>query len=235
MPFEKISVPSVREAFVRSIEDKILSGELKVGDRLPPARQLCQDMGVSLTVVNAGMSELASKGFIIIKPRHGTYVADYRMQGTTETMVAMMRFNGGDLNERDARSFWESRSAVDPLIVDSLMRRASDDGIRQLNPIVEKMREEHDISAFCVLITEFFQKIYELSDNSLMYLLYHSTVIPQRRLYALFIQHFGLDTTLQYLIRIHEALVHRQPEQAKKEMLEMISRVLEGPDAIYKE
>lgn len=83
MEFEKITVPSVREAFVQAIEDKILSGELKVGDRLPPARQLCAEMGVSLTIVNAGMSELAAKGFVEIKPRHGTFVADYRMQGTT--------------------------------------------------------------------------------------------------------------------------------------------------------
>lgn len=234
MTFEKISVPSVREAFVSTIEDKILSGELKVGDRLPPARQLCQDMGVSLTVVNAGITELAANGFVIVKPRHGTYVADYRMQGTTETMVAMMRFNGGDLNERDARSFWESRTAVDPLIVDSLMRRASDDQIRQLTPIMEQMRQEQDIPRFCVLITEFFQKIYELSDNSLMYLLYHSTVIPQRRLYALYIQHFGWKKTREHLETIYDNIMQRQPEKAKKEMLEMIRPVLEGPDAIYK-
>ena len=65
MAFNKITVPSVREAFVQAIEDKILSGELKVGERLPSARQLCSDMGVSLTVVNAGMSELASKGFMV--------------------------------------------------------------------------------------------------------------------------------------------------------------------------
>ena len=138
----KKTVPSVREAFVQAIEDKILSGELKVGDRLPPARQLCAEMGVSLTIVNAGMSELAAKGFVEIKPRHGTFVADYRMQGTTETMVAMMRFNGGNLNKRDARSFWESRTAVDPLIVDSIMGRASDEQIAQLTPIIEKLRAE---------------------------------------------------------------------------------------------
>lgn len=234
MAFEKISVPSVREAFVSAIEDKILSGELKVGDRLPPARQLCQDMGVSLTIINAGIAELAAKGFVVVKPRHGTYVADYRMQGTTETMVAMMRFNGGDLNERDAQSFWESRTAVDPLIVDSLMRRASDDQIRQLTPIMEQMRQEQDIPRFCVLITEFFQKIYELSDNSLMYLLYHSTVIPQRRLYALYIQHFGWKKTREHLETIYDNIMQRQPEKAKKEMLEMIRPLLEGPDAIYK-
>lgn len=232
MTFDKITVPSVREAFVQAIEDKILSGELKVGERLPSARQLCSDMGVSLTVVNAGMSELASKGFVEIRPRHGSFVADYRMQGTTETMVAMMRFNGGDLNKRDARSFWESRTAVDPLIVDSVMARAGDEQLAKLTPIIEKLRTEEDQTAFCILITDFFQKIYELSDNSLMYLLYHSTVIPQRRLYAQYVEKNGQALTLQYLEAIYEGIVSRKPEQAKREMLAMVNLALKGPTAI---
>lgn len=232
MAFDKIAVPSVREAFVQAIEDKILSGQLKVGERLPSARQLCSDMGVSLTVVNAGMSELASKGFVEIRPRHGSFVADYRMQGTTETMVAMMRFNGGDLNKRDARSFWESRTAVDPLIVDSVMARAGDEQLAKLTPIIEKLRTEEDQTAFCILITDFFQKIYELSDNSLMYLLYHSTVIPQRRLYARYIEKNGQALTLQYLEAIYEGIVSRKPEQAKREMLAMANLALKGPTAI---
>lgn len=232
MAYGKITVPSVREAFVQAIEDKILSGQLKVGERLPSARQLCSDMGVSLTVVNAGMSELASKGFVEIRPRHGSFVADYRMQGTTETMVAMMRFNGGDLNKRDARSFWESRTAVDPLIVDSVMARAGDEQLAKLTPIIEKLRTEEDQTAFCILITDFFQKIYELSDNSLMYLLYHSTVIPQRRLYARYIEKNGQALTLQYLEAIYEGIVSRKPEQAKREMLAMANLALKGPTAI---
>ena len=43
---------SVRQSFVQKLENKILSGELSVGEKLPPARELCHIMGVSLTVVN---------------------------------------------------------------------------------------------------------------------------------------------------------------------------------------
>ena len=80
-----------------------------------------------------------------------------------------------------------------------------------------------------MLITDYFQKIYELSDNSLMYLLYHSTVIPQRRLYAQYIQANGLDTTLN---SIYEGITSRDSERAKREMLAMLNIALEGPTAV---
>lgn len=112
------------------------------------------------------------------------------------------------------------------------MGRASDEQIAQLTPIIEKLRAEKDLPAFCVLITDYFQKIYELSDNSLMYLLYHPTVIPQRRLYAQYIQANGLDTTLHYLNSIYEGITSRDSERAKREMLAMLNIALEGPTAV---
>ncbi len=141
MSFDKISTLSVRETFVREIENKILSGELKPGDKLPPARQLCKIMGVSLTVVNAGVSELASKGFVEVKPRHGTYVADYIENGNTETFFAIIRYNGGKINAKEFRSFTESRVALDPLIAELVIKRASDEEIASLGGIIEEIKK----------------------------------------------------------------------------------------------
>ena len=47
MGFEKIEAKSLTDLFVQKIEGMILSGELKVGDQLPPVRELCTLMGVS--------------------------------------------------------------------------------------------------------------------------------------------------------------------------------------------
>ena len=66
----------------------------------------------------------------------------------------------------------------------------------------------------------------------IMYLLYHSTVIPQRRLYAQYIQANGLDTTLHYLNSIYEGITSRDSERAKREMLAMLNIALEGPTAV---
>ena len=50
--FQKIVAPSIRELFIRQIQEMILSGELLPGDRLPTERELADEMNVSKTVVH---------------------------------------------------------------------------------------------------------------------------------------------------------------------------------------
>ena len=63
MVFHKIRSLSMTELFVREIKRMILMGELKIGDRLPPERELAQKMGLKLTVVNSGIAQLQQKLF----------------------------------------------------------------------------------------------------------------------------------------------------------------------------
>nr|WP_315463794.1 FadR/GntR family transcriptional regulator [uncultured Rhodoferax sp.] len=61
---------------VDSIQARILSGELRAGDRIPPEPLLMQEFGVSRTVVREAMSGLQAGGYV--KTRHGvgTFVLD---------------------------------------------------------------------------------------------------------------------------------------------------------------
>ncbi len=71
MEFQKISSPSLRELFVNQFEELILSGKLKIGEKLPPERQLAEEMQVSRAVVQrypgAGKKGLSHSK---IKKRH---------------------------------------------------------------------------------------------------------------------------------------------------------------------
>ena len=58
MVFNKITALSLTDLFVQQIENMILSGELAVGEQLPPARELSLRMGVSRPVISAGLVEL---------------------------------------------------------------------------------------------------------------------------------------------------------------------------------
>ena len=104
MEFEKLVSPSLKDLFISHIEAMILSGELPVGQQLPPERQLAQSMGVSRAVVNSGVVELERRGFLEIRPRVGTFVADYRRAGTLETLKSIMTYNRGRLRNEEIRS-----------------------------------------------------------------------------------------------------------------------------------
>ena len=115
MGYSKITALSLTDLFVQQIENMILSGELAFGEQLPPARELAAKMGVSRTVVTAGLVELEKLGFVEIKARQGVYVCDYRRRGTMETLVAIMRYNGGALRQNEVRSLLETRDAMECL------------------------------------------------------------------------------------------------------------------------
>ena len=90
MEFSKLSAPTLKELFVEQLENLILSGKLSIGEKLPSERELADSMQVSRSVVNAGLAEIADKGFLEIVPRSGTYVADYRKKGTLDTLISIM-------------------------------------------------------------------------------------------------------------------------------------------------
>ena len=232
MALKKIGATSVREAFVQEIEDKILSGELQVGDRLPPAKELGAQMGVSLTVVNAGVSELVTKGFLTVKPRHGTYVADWRENGSAETLMSVLRHNGGRLTQHDVRSYCESRVALDPFVAELVIQRASNEQLRALGAFVEQARAADTTEALCIAATDFFQRVYQLSDNTILSLLYHSTVPPQRHMYAQFIEKNGAELIKAHIQEVYTLLCLRDIEAVKQALVIAQRMPLEGETAI---
>lgn len=112
MEFEKLVSPSLKDLFITHIEAMILSGELPVGQQLPPERQLAQSMGVSRAVVNSGVAELERRGFLEVRPRVGTFVTDYRRAGTLDTLKSIMTYNRGRLRNEEIRSILEIRDAL---------------------------------------------------------------------------------------------------------------------------
>lgn len=57
------------------LEDRILSGALAPGRRLPFEHELMQDYGCSRATVSKALSELAARGLVVRRRRAGTFVA----------------------------------------------------------------------------------------------------------------------------------------------------------------
>lgn len=92
MAFKELVSPTLTDLFVEEMERMILSGELKAGEKLPTERELADQMKVSLAVINAGITRLASKSFLNIIPRKGVYVADYTREGNINTLEVILKY-----------------------------------------------------------------------------------------------------------------------------------------------
>ena len=58
MPFEPIQAEKVSQAVVRQVEQLILRGILKPGERLPSERELSERLGVSRPSLREALAEL---------------------------------------------------------------------------------------------------------------------------------------------------------------------------------
>lgn len=194
MEFQKISSPSLRELFVEQLQHMILSDKLKIGEKLPSERQLAETMQVSRAVVNGGISDLEKMGFLVVKPRSGTYVADYRRQGTLDTLTAIMQYNGGRIRNDEIRSILEIRTALDTLAAELCVDHISDEDVQVLFEKVEQIRTAATISEATQAAFEFQHEFALISGNTLIPLIFQSFKAPISTLWDRFCTLYGIDT-----------------------------------------
>ena len=217
MGFNKITALSLTDLFVQQIENMILSGELAVGEQLPPARELSIKMGVSRPVISAGLVELEKLGFVEVRPRQGVYVCDYRRKGSMETLVAIMRYNGGALRQNEVRSLLETREAMESLCVKLVCERVSTGELEQLSPILDGIRDAKDPEEAAEQTFVFHHELAVLSGNVLMPLLYHSFHPQGVYLWSLYCKRSGIQKLYQIKLRLYSALLNRDVDSAMEQ------------------
>lgn len=214
MGFNKINALSLTDLFVQQIENMILSGELAVGEQLPPARELSIRMGVSRPVISAGLVELEKLGFVEVRPRQGVYVCDYRRKGSMETLVAIMRYNGGALRKNEVRSLLETREAMESLCVKLVCERVSTGELEQLSPILDGIRDAKNPEEAAEQTFVFHHELAVLSGNVLMPLLYHSFHPQGVYLWSMYCKRSGIQQLYQLKLSLYSALLNRDVDSA---------------------
>jgi len=76
MPFQRIDAEKLSRTVVRQIEQLILRGILRPGERLPSERELSERLGVSRPSLREAVAELQDRGLLATRAGAGIYVAD---------------------------------------------------------------------------------------------------------------------------------------------------------------
>lgn len=233
MEFEKLSAPSLKQLFVQQMQKMILSGELPEGTPLPPERELARQMQVSRAVVNGGLTELAAQGFVEVRPRQGTFVADYRRKGNLSTLIAIMEYNGGELGREEIRSILEVRRALEHLAVTRIIRFATDEQIAALGDTLARLAASENPAQAAERAFDFQHELALASGNSILPLFYYSFRSPVLTLWIRFCRRYGIESLCRNTELLYTHLKNRDEPAAAAWIDQYLGKAIYGNQQIY--
>lgn len=91
MQYETINPPKVSDAIVDQIEQLILEGVLKPGERLLPERELAQQLNVSRPSLREAITMLKSRGLLQSRRGGGNFVVDVIAPALTDPLIELLK------------------------------------------------------------------------------------------------------------------------------------------------
>lgn len=233
MEFERLYAPSLKELFVKQLQSMILSGELPMGSKLPSERELCDQMRVSRAVVNGGITELARQGFLEVRPRQGTYVADYRRNGNMDTLRAIMDYNGGTLGKEEIRSILEVRQGLEYMTVNRVIEFATEEDLRKLGTYVDALDTDLSPAQASDIAFAFQHEMTVIGGNHILPLIYSSFKVPCIALWIRFCRKYGVKALHYNVEQLYRHLLNRDKFSAAAWIDQYLGEAISGNQQIY--
>lgn len=230
--FDKLTAPSLKELFVQRIAGLILSGKLRIGEKLPPERVLAEQMGVGKTVVHSGLQELQRLGLVTIKPQSGVYVADYLNDGNLETFNAIVRFNGDSLGYETISGLFDLRIAVEGYAMSALARKHTVRDIEDLRSYAVELGDyvaskDFDMSEFASRVYGYPKLICRLGGCNLLALVFKSVEEGAVYLTERYIRSIGTAAALNELTGFTDCIEAGNAEAAVQKLTACMQSQLE--------
>lgn len=135
---EPLRTDSLKEVFVLRFEELILSGKIRIGQKLPSERELALQLNVSRPVVHEGLVELASRGLVSLKPRIGATVNDYRREGSITLLSSLIQYRKGGLEPELMESLLELRKLLETAFASLAAENRTDEQVLEFKTLLEK-------------------------------------------------------------------------------------------------
>ncbi|MEP1961830.1 FadR/GntR family transcriptional regulator [Tateyamaria sp.] len=218
MPFRPVQPEKLSFAVIRQIEQLILRGILRPGERLPPERELAERMNVSRPSLRDAIGTLQDTGLLTARPGAGVFVADVLGSAFAPALTGL--FSRHDEAVFDYLSF---RRDMEGLAAERAARLGSDTDLSVVQAVFEKMVAAHpkrNSDEEAQLDAQFHLAIIEASHNVVMlhmmrsmYQLLRDGVFYNRQ--VMFKQRTTRQALLDQHRNINDALQAREPEAAR--------------------
>ena len=214
MDFTKAPSPSQKFAFVRKMQEQIMTGELPNGLILPSDRDLAHSMQVSRTTAAEGIEELIQQGFLKRISQDQVSVVDFRKFGSLDTLVAIMEYQDRALGHQEIQSMLQIRKALEHLTVGLAIDHASEKELEQLGTILDDLISAQTPEAAAECAFFFHHQLACISGNNIIPLLYTSCSKLIYKLWLIYCQQYGKDSLRRNMEKLYDLICQRDTSGA---------------------
>ncbi len=146
---ERASVPS---AILQELRKRILRGDYKPGQRLPPERELAKQFGTNRTSLREALKALQAQGLVMARHGDGVRVLDFAQTG--EMGLLPHFFEVADIMQKleISSQLMRLRTAIIPEVTRSAVAHGGPEHHERLRALVEQLAEAHQASDTPALI-----------------------------------------------------------------------------------
>lgn len=218
MPFQPVTAEKLSVAVARQIEQLILRGILRPGDRLPPERELSERLGVSRPSLREAVAELQRGGLLASRAGAGVFVADVLGNAFSPELTRLFASHEDALLDYIA-----FRRDIEGLAAARAAQEGSDTDLALVDTIFRKMEAAHakrDPAEEASLDADFHMAIVEASHNVIMLHMMRSMMDLLREgvfynRQVMFRRRTTRDLLLDQHRSINEGVQRRDPDAAR--------------------
>jgi GntR family transcriptional regulator, transcriptional repressor for pyruvate dehydrogenase complex len=221
--YQPIESARLYEQIVEQIEQRILKGELHVGDQLPPERDLGEQFGVSRTAVREAVKALRQKGLLETYPGRGTFITNgtsQAMRHSLNLVVNLGRAHGSD-------DLVQVREILEPEIAALAAKHVTSEQLAAMDQAVAAMDGAlDDAERFIEADLDFHLALAEATRNDVIPILIDSIVdLLREQRKSIFFTPGGPQRGQIHHKRILKAVKQQNPDAARKAMRAHLAQV----------
>jgi DNA-binding FadR family transcriptional regulator len=210
---------------VNEIQSVIVNGQLEPGAKLPPERELAEELGVSRTVIREAVRILVAKGLLETKPGVGTIVRQVTRDQIVEPLSLLLQTQEGGIS---IEHLHQVRRMLEVEIAGLAALQASEEDIADLKQVLVDMESvETGPKEFAARDSDFHQGLAKTTYNPLLIILLDSIRDLMQEVRLMVTRHPGLrEQVMPDHYRILERVAARDPEGARQAMEEHLEHAL---------
>jgi GntR family transcriptional repressor for pyruvate dehydrogenase complex len=181
---------------VEEIQRVIVNGHLELGMKLPPERELAEELGVSRTVIREAVRILVVKGLLETRPGVGTLVRQVTRDQIVEPLSLLLHTQEGGFS---IEHLHQVRHILEIEIAGLAAMQATEQGVAELERIVAEMESVRDVPEdFAAKDADFHQGLADMTHNPLLIVLLDSIRDLMQEVRLLVTRHPGLHQQVMY-------------------------------------